>query len=166
MAGFRSSKWLEIRTCIKARSHLGLSARDLFAEICDIYGHHEVSYSTVTRWISHFKSGREQLQDLPRSGRPKSVTTDKYVKKIKQLLEKDARLTLRELARLTGISSERVYSVLKEKLKVTKISARWIRHLLTPQQKRERVKKAKSLLKLYSECKGNAFTELVTGDET
>ena len=70
----RSEKWLQIRSYIQARQKLAISAKNIFKEICDIYGNNEVSYSTVTRWISKFKSGREQVEDRRHCGRPKSVT--------------------------------------------------------------------------------------------
>ena len=44
-----------------------------------------------------------------------------------------------------------------------KISDRWVLHLLTDGQKKQRVKITKQLLKIYDEKK---FANLVTGDET
>ncbi|XP_053378496.1 uncharacterized protein LOC128548124 [Mercenaria mercenaria] len=67
--------------------------------------------------MSRFKSGNEQLQDLPKCGRLKSVTTRQGVMKIKELIEKDARLTLRELAHRSGISAARVHFILRKILK-------------------------------------------------
>ena len=71
-----------------------------------------------------------------------------------------------ELARRSSISSARVHFILKKELKVNKICARWIPHLLTKEQKVERVRKAKKLLKLYPEYDRKRFAELITGDET
>ena len=48
---------------------------------------------------------------------------------------------------------------------VRKISARWVLHLLTDGQKKQRIKKAKQLLKI---CLKNekTFANVVNGDET
>ena len=51
-------------------------------------------------------------------------------------------------------------------LKVTKISARWIPHLLTNEQKRTRVQMAKQLLKKYQKYQKKVYDKLITGDET
>ena len=81
-----------------------------FAMVMD----NEVSYSTVSRWISKFKAGQKQLKDQEHSRRPKTVTTNKKVQLIKDLIGKDARLTVRELARMSGTSSARIHFILRK----------------------------------------------------
>ena len=49
---------------------------------------------------------------------------------------------------------------------MNKISARWIPHLLTEDQKRIRVKTAKSLQKIYPKYDSRSFSNIVNGDET
>ena len=53
------------------------------------------------------------------------------------------------MARKVGISLSMVHLILKKHLKVRKISARWVPHLLTDEQKRQRVKVAKKLLQMF-----------------
>ena len=57
-------------------------------------------------------------------------------------------------------------SGLKEKLKLQKICARWIPHLLTPEQKKDRVEKAPVLLSRFKNRDSRRLREVVTGDET
>lgn len=67
------------------------------------------------------------------------LTKSKYVK-----------YTMRILARITNLLLARVHGILKKKnLKLRRINARWIPHLLSDEQKKVRVKIAKELLKLY-----------------
>lgn len=67
------------------------------------------------------------------------LTKSKYVK-----------YTMRILARITNLLLARVRGILKKKnLKLRRINARWIPHLLSDEQKKVRVKIAKDLLKLY-----------------
>ena len=47
-----------------------------------------------------------------------------------------------------------------------KIFARWVPHLLTDEQNRQRVKVAKKLLQMFQTCDKNQFANVVTGDET
>ena len=51
-------------------------------------------------------------------------------------------------------------------MKVRKISARWVPHLLTDNQKRLRVKTAKKLLTMFPKYDKKVFDNVVTGDET
>ena len=86
--------------------------------------------------------------------------------KIKEIIEGDARFTVRDIARKVGISLSTVHLILKKHLKVRKISARWVPHLLTDEQKRQRVKVAKKLLQMFPKYDKKQFANVVTGDET
>jgi histone-lysine N-methyltransferase SETMAR len=65
-----------------------------------------------------------------------------------------------------GISLPTVHFILKKHFKVRKISARWVPHLLTDEQKRQRVKVGKKLLQMFSKYDKKQFANVVTGDET
>ena len=67
---------------------------------------------------------------------------------------------------MTNLLLARVHAILKKHLKVRKINARWIPHLLTDEQKKTRVTMAKRLLKMYPKYSKKAFDNIVTGDET
>ena len=166
MVGKRAENVIEIRAYIKGRSLLGLKPVDIHREVCDIYGKGQMSYMTICRWVARFKSGHQQLKDAAHTGRPATTTTKHNIELIRQILEKDARYTVRQLAKMTGLSLARIHCILKKHLKLGKINARWIPHLLTDDQKRSRVDKAKSLLKKYPKYSKKAFDNLVTGDET
>ena len=96
-----------------------------------------------------FESGVESIKNAPKSGRPKSASRKEIVSKIKEIIEGDARFTVRDIARKVGISLSTVHLILKKHLKVRKISARWVPHLLSDEQKRQRVKVAKQLLQMF-----------------
>ena len=90
-----------------------------------------MSYDTVRRWKKKFECGVESIKNAPISGRPKSASRKEIVSKIKEINEGDARFTVRDIARKVGISLSMVHLILKKHLKVRKISARWVPHLLT-----------------------------------
>ena len=165
MVGRSVDKKDEIRAYIKARSKLGCSLKKLMTEISTAFGPSCVSYDTVRRWKKKFESGVESIKNAPKSGRPKSASRKEIVSKIKEIIE-DARFTVRDIARKGGISLSTVHLSLKEHLKVRKISTRWVPHLLTDEQKRQRVKVAKKLLQVYPKYDKKQFANVVTGDET
>ena len=108
-----------------------------------------MSYRTVLRWIARFRSGQESLKDNAKSGRPKTSSSKVNVEKIKEILMKDGRYTMRQIACLVGISLARTHHIVKHVLKMKKICARWIPHILTNEQKQTRVRVAKQLLKMF-----------------
>ena len=148
MVGRSVDKKDEIRAYIKARSKLGCSLKKLMTEISTTFGPSCVSYDTVRRWKKKFESGVESIKNAPKSGRPKSASRKEIVSKIKEIIEGDARFTVRDNARKVGTSLAMVHFILKKHLKVRKISARWVPHL-TDEQKRQRVKVAKKLLQMF-----------------
>ena len=56
---------------------------------------------------------------------------------------------MHDIARKVGISLSTVHFILKKHLKLGIISARWVPHLLTDEQKRQQVKVAEKLLQMF-----------------
>ena len=69
-------------------------------------------------------------------------------------------------SRKVGISLSTVHLSLKKHLKVRNISARLVPHLLTDQQKRQRVEMVIKLLQMFPKYDKKQFPYIVTGDET
>ena len=99
-------------------------------------------------------------------GMPKSASCKDIVSKIKEIIEGDARFTIRDIARKVGISLSTVHLILKKHLKVRKISAGWVPHLLTDEQESQQTKVAKKLLQMFPKSDKKQFAYVVTGDET
>ena len=156
----------EIRAYIQARSKLGCSLRQLMTEIFTAYGPSCVSYDTVRQWTKKYEPGVESIKNAPNSGRPKSASRKEIVSKIKEIIEGDARFTVRDIAQKVGISLSTVHLILKQHLKVRKISARWVPHVLADEQKRQRVKVAIKLLQMFQKNDKKQFSNFVTSDET
>ena len=63
-----------------------------------------------------FWEGVERLGDNPRTGRKVSKITKTAEATIQKLINTDARYTIRELAKATGISISKVHFILKKAL--------------------------------------------------
>ena len=124
-----------------------------------------MSYDTVRSWKKKFESGEESIKNAPKSGKPKFASRKEIVSKIKEIIEGDVRFTVRDIARKVGISLSTVHFILKKHLKVRKIFARWVPHLVTDEQNRQRAKVAKKLLQMFQTCDKKQFGNVVTGDE-
>ena len=53
------------------------------------------AYDTVRRWKKKFELGVESIKNAPKSGRPKSASRKEIVSKIKEIIQGDARFTVR-----------------------------------------------------------------------
>ena len=124
-----------------------------------------MSYDTVRHWKNKFESSVESIKNAPKSGRQKFAYPKEIVSKIKEIIEGDARFTVRDIARKVGILLSTVQQMEKH-FKVQKIFARWVPHLLTDEQNRQRIKVAKKLLQMFQTCDKKQFANVVTGDET
>ena len=65
-----------------------------------------------------------------------------------------------------NISSGVVHSILHDALQLRKLCAKWIPHLLHPQQKNARVNWCKEMLKKFDHGRSRDVSKIITGDET
>ena len=91
-------------------------------------------FSFVTRWCKKFKSGADSVEDAPQARCPKTATSQKIVEKVTNLVATDARFTTRHIAKCAGISIGAAHTILRRDLKMRRLSARWIPHVLTKEQ--------------------------------
>ena len=82
------------------------------------------------------------------------------------MVEQDARLSVKDIGSCTGISEGSVQTILKKRLDLRKVCARWVPHLLTEEQKTQRLKCARELLKKCKGCNSRVISNLLTGHET
>ena len=135
----------EILSCIKCRIGLNIDSKQIFNELCGIYGPQTISMRTVFRWVKAFIAGKFSVEGDTCPGRPKTSVTKANIAAVKIVVEQDARLSVKDIASCTGS----VQTILKKRLDLRKICARWIPHLLTEEQKTQRLKCARELLKTY-----------------
>ena len=122
---------------------------------------------TVFRWVKAFKAGKFSVEDDTRPGRPKTSVTKANITALKIVVEQDARLSVKDIASCTGISEGSVQTFLKKRLDLRKVCTRWVPHLLTEEQKIQRLKCARELLKTYKGCNSRVISNLLTvPDET
>ena len=81
------------------------------------------------------------------------------------MAEQDGQLSVKDIVSRTGISEGSVQTILKKRLNLRKVCARWVPHLLTEEQKTQRLKCAREHLKTYKGCNNRVISNLLTGDE-
>ena len=157
----------EIRSYIKCRIRLNINSKQIFNELCGKYGPQTISMRKIFfSWVKAFKTGKFSVENDTRPGRPKTSVTKASIATVKIVVEQDARLSVSDIASCTGISEGSVQTILKKRLELRKVCARWVPHLLTEEQKTQRLKCAQELLKTYKGCNSRVISNFLTGDET
>lgn len=159
-------KKIEHRAVIKFLTKQGKTQKSIHEEMFSVYQDSAPSLSTVQKWSSEFKRGRESIEDDPRPGGPVSATSDENVKKVEKLVLEDARIKLQTLAEMTSLSVGTIHTIMHDHLNLSKVSARWVPRMLTAPQKQVRVECCKEFLELCGENSSNILDRIVTGDET
>ena len=130
-----------------------------------VYGSSAPSHTILFEWARRFKNEQLNIEDTP-SGRPISVTDEKNIKAVGNLVVEDRRITIQGIAEILDISSGTVYGILHDHLHMTIVCLTWAPHLLTPLQRYERVEACEELLARHEEEGNDFLSRIVTGDES
>jgi len=102
LAIFTMSDFVEQRSCIKFCLWNEISAAETL-RMQKAFDDQAMSQKNVYKWYKQFKEGRESVENENRSGRP-STSTEQHVNEIKDLVIKNRRLIIRDLADTINIS--------------------------------------------------------------
>ncbi|CAF1247788.1 unnamed protein product [Rotaria sordida] len=154
--------------CLPLRAQqalLGQSSSNIYERMVVVYGDNVPSYTTVFEGARRFKDAQLTIEDDPKSGRPITTTNDQTIKVVKNLAIEDRRITIQQIADTLSILTGTVHDILHEQSHITKFCSRWVPHLLTPDQRHERVEACQELLACYSIEKNHFLFRIITGDE-
>jgi len=79
-----------------------IPAADNHHRLQRVYGDVCVGTSSVGWWVKHFKEGNTSIQDKPRSGRPRTASTEPNKKRVGEIIKEDRRVTLDAIATKLG----------------------------------------------------------------
>ena len=90
---------IQTRAVIKPFFFLqGKAQKEINAIRTETLGEHASSYATVKNWATYFKRGDFSPCDVPRPGRPKTVTTPEIIDQIHELMLEDRRISAKSIA--------------------------------------------------------------------
>ena len=115
------------------------------------YGESTLSKKNVYKWYKLFQEGRENVEDEPRPGRPSTSTTDENVEAVKEIVLKNRRITIREVAEDVGISVGSCYDILSDVLGMRRVSVKFVPKFLNFDQKNRRMTIAQEMLNEVNE---------------
>jgi len=125
VGGKMSDKNMEQQINIKFCVKIGKSANETLALLTVAYGEYVMKKSSVFEWHRRFKEGREDVQDNPRSGQPKTQRKDAYVDRVQTLVRSDRRLGVGVIAEELNMNRETVRQIVKEDLGMRKFPQKW-----------------------------------------
>ena len=156
---------MEQRINLKFLVKLGKGPTDCLKLLQEVYGEATMSCARLFEWHKRFTSGREEVEDDPKSGRPSTTKTADNIGKVNELVRSDRRLTVRMMAEEQNINRESVRIILSEELGMRKMCAKMVPKLLSDDQKQHRVRVCEDTLEEIG-ADPHFLRHIITGDET
>jgi hypothetical protein len=140
----------KFRFYLLTRSRHRVSAVDIHRELVVSWSQKAPALRRVQNWMLDFlTSKRDLLDDAERRGRPLSVNIAANIELIRQLIETDPFLSIRQMASACGISYGTTNSIRHEN-DYHHVSGLWVPHVLSPAHKVARVQCARSMIDVLS----------------
>ena len=144
------------RTAIKFCVLNGKNRKETMEMLVKAYGDTAMKRTALHKWYSGYENGYECVMDEQCSGRPTSITSQK-VQEIKELLDKDRCVTVREVSRRVDCSVGTVHTIIHDSLNMRRLCTRWIPKMLSECQKAQRMESCQRFVRRF-DAKGNIFS--------
>jgi len=128
--------------------------------------HSKVSRSLIFKWHKRFADGRDSLADDEREGRPSFRESDAVKNEVRDVINGDRRLTVREVADKCGISKTTAHQILGNDLNMNRVCARWVPRILTAEHLTKRVELSKQFIKKVNRGGIRFLDRIITTDES
>ncbi len=155
----------EQRVNIKFLCAAGKTPIECWRSLNDVYRPDAASKSTIRYWHQRFRGGDTNVQDKPRAGRPLSSCSHDTVERVRMTMEADRRRSVRSVAEEVGINRTSAHQILRKNLKMTKVCAKFVQRILTPELKQMRMQLCELNLDMLRKDP-YLIDKIVTGDES
>lgn len=125
----------EQRVCVKFCFKLGKISSETFELLQQAFGDDVLFRTSCFEW---FKEGRTPVKDNERPGRPSTSKTNEIVAHVREIIQNNRRLTIREVAEDIRILYGSCQEILTKELGISRIAAKIVHRLLTDEQKQNR----------------------------
>ena len=144
--GMSEEQEQEQSVCIKFCVKLGRNGAETYEMLRTAFVEQCLSRARIFEWHKRFKEGRDSVDDNPRSGRPTTSKTDDCLARVRELIQANQRLTIRDLSDEVGGSYETCQAMLTQDLKMRRVAAKFVPRILTAEQKEWRLSVATNML--------------------
>ncbi|XP_076065058.1 histone-lysine N-methyltransferase SETMAR-like [Oratosquilla oratoria] len=153
------------RSVIKYPFLKHMSPAEIHQDMITTLGEGAPSSATVNRWVTEFKRRRKSVTDEPRSGRPRTSTTDENIDLVLDMVMDDQQILTWVIAAQTGISYFRADHILRNEFEISK-ATRWVPRFVTHDQMRTRATLSQDNLSLMQQDPESFLARFATMDET
>ena len=101
-----------------------------------------------------------------REGRPSFRECSAVKNEVRDVIDTDRRLTVREIASKCGISKTTVHDILSNELNMNRVCARWVPRILTSENLAKRVELSKQFIKKVDRGGVRYLDRIITTDES
>ena len=152
------------RVCIDFCFCLGKTDAEMYEMLQAAFGESCLSRLKTFEWYSHFNSGRRSFEDDHRPGRPSTSHTEETVARVREIIHANRHLTIREVAEEGRIAFSMCQKILTEDLQMRHVTAKFVPHLLTAEQKDNCMSVCTDLHE-QAQNDPNFMSLVITGDE-
>ncbi|GFT56698.1 histone-lysine N-methyltransferase SETMAR [Nephila pilipes] len=144
-----------------------VAASEIHRQIDEVYGDKAMNRQQVAKWYRSFQAGREheENRNMEASGRPSSSRTDINTARVEEIIQRDRRVTVREIASELDLSYGNVQRIVTDELRYSKVCARWVPRALSAEHKATRMMCSLTFLQRYHSDGQHFIDRIVTGDE-
>ncbi|GFT04012.1 histone-lysine N-methyltransferase SETMAR [Nephila pilipes] len=100
-----------------------------------------MSRQQVAKWCRSFQAGREHVENsnMEVSGLPSFSRTDINTARVEEIIQRDRRVTVCEIASELDLSYGNVQRIVTDELRYSKVCARWVPRVLSAEHKATRM---------------------------
>ncbi|XP_064090683.1 protein GVQW3-like [Macrobrachium nipponense] len=105
------SERIKQRYCIKFCYKLGDTQVQTIQKIQQAFGDEAMGITQIKEWYNRFKQGKISVESKSWSGRPSTSRNEEFVENVRQIVEDDRHITIKEIAEEVGISTGSVHTI-------------------------------------------------------
>ena len=156
----------EQRVIIRFLDLRGVKPIEIHRQLSETCDDGVMDVKNVRSWVRQFKEGRVSCVNEPKEPRPCTSRSDNMIARVEKIVLEDRRFSIEDIASIVDISVGSVHSILRDDLKMRKVSSRWVPRMLTDDNKAARMGICEAMLTRDDGMHGAFFSSIVTMDET
>ena len=139
-------EWYAIRFCFK----IGNNATEKYEMLLTAFGPFCMNRASVFEWHKRFKERRESVWNGEMCWRSKEIRTPELLDQIKNFMDKDRRVSIETITAQFNVSVGTVHTIIREKLKIQKICAKFVQRVLREDQRERRCHDNREMVELIN----------------
>lgn len=145
----------------------GLSVEDSFNEMSSILGKYCPSLERIKKWALEFQEKNSSFKKKSHPGRSADLSTLEHVAVVQAAIQQNRRISIKQLEDYVQIANTScLYRIIHSRLEMKKLCTMWVPKTLTDEQRDNRVKWSKEMLKQFNSGESDDASFIITGNET